>query len=365
MENIFDYIDKNKETTFSDKPFNVLDALVFSGVSYFPFCLETKGCVIGHSTLKEVIYDFLHDKDLINRSVLKKLDPKLAKKVMKSKRYKDLKIFKYEDIYNEEKEEQFAALTFLIDDDTLFIAFRGTDITLIGWKEDLNMAFTFTTPGQESARKYVEQIAYRFPHHKIILGGHSKGGNFAIYAGAFSARNVQDRIIKIYNFDGPGFLEETIKKEGYIRIAPKVVSIVPSYSIVGMMLEHSSEYITVASKGIIALEQHIFYNWKIKGDSFVEAKRLSILSRNSHYALKGLFDKMSLEEREKFVSIIARLTLSTKMKTTRQVLEHVGECSKDIFDEYKKLTAAEKKLLRRTFIVLGLEFFKGGKRRIK
>lgn len=363
METIFDYIEKNGDKSFIDKDLNVIDALALSGIAYLPFCDAEDRCNIHFDILKDMLRGFIKSDLLIKQCVLPKQDVKFAKKLYKAKRYSNLRVYEYIDLVSERKEEQFSALTFLLDNGDLFISFCGTDITLIGWKENLNMSFTPETNVQKSAAEYVERLAYKFPSSKIILGGHSKGGNLAMYAGSFVPENVQDRIIEIYNFDGPGFLEEVIQKDGYQRIRPRIKTIIPRSSIVGMILEQSDTYTAIYSKGIGIIEQHNFYNWKIDGDDFLKAKEISRMSLASHFALRSVLLKMDMDEREKFVTVMHKLALSTKMKTTREVLDHIAGCLKDILGQYMNLDKSEKKIITRTFMSLGLEFFKATRRK--
>lgn len=361
MEYIFDYIEKNGQLSFNEKPFTILDGLVFSGIVYLPFVIAENENTISQNVLKEMIFSLLHNEKALDKCILRKYDPTLARKVMKSSRYADLKIFEYVDRIDENKEEQFSALTFLLDNGDLFIAFSGTDSTFIGWKENLNMSFVYETSAQKSSVEYVEKIAYRFPTSKIIIGGHSKGGNLAMYAGSFVPRNIQDRIVQIYNFDGPGFLEETTQKAGYLRIKPRIQTIIPRSSIVGTILEQTDSYTPIYAKGISIIDQHILYNWKIDGDKFLEAKDISAVAIKSHFALRRLLVKMTFEERENFVNILGRLAKATEMKTLREASAHISSCTKEIMSEYRDLTDEEKKLVKRTFLTLGLEFFKGSK----
>lgn len=363
METIFDYIDRNGSISLIDKDFNVIDALALSGIAYLPFCDAEDRCNIHFDILKDMLRGFIKNDILIKQCVLPKQDLKFAKKLYKAKRYSGLRVYEYIDMVSQRKEEQFSALTFLLDNGDLFIAFCGTDITLIGWKENLNTSFTLETNGQKSAAEYVERLAYKFPSSKIILGGHSKGGNLAVYAGAFVPENVQDRISEVYNFDGPGFLEDIVEKDGYQRIRPRIKTIIPRSSIVGMILEQSDTYTAIYAKGFGIIEQHNFYNWKIAGDDFLKAKEVSKMSLASHFALRSVLAKMDMDEREQFVSAIHKLAMATKMKTTREVLEHVAGCLKDITSQYINLDKSERKIITRTFMSLGLEFFKATRRK--
>ena len=154
----------------------------------------------------------LKDPD-IETKVLMKIDLKLFAYLLESERFKDMKIFAYENVYDVETQVQFSAITIQLDSDSYFVAFRGTDSTFIGWKEDFNMSFICPVPSQEMAVKYLDKIA-KAVKGRLIVGGHSKGGNLSVYASAFCEPSVQERIDAIYNFDGPGFDKSIFSTDG-------------------------------------------------------------------------------------------------------------------------------------------------------
>lgn len=169
--------------------------------------------------------------------------------MLHSRRYHTLRMNCYINIIEKECETQFAAITFLLDDGTLYIAFRGTDETIIGWKEDFNMALLSPVPGQSYSVKYLNMITGRL-HKPFYIGGHSKGGNLAVYSAMKCIPMVQERIIRIYSMDGPGFRPEVLKECRYEEIADKVIKILPHSSLIGMIFEQNNSYRVVESKGI-------------------------------------------------------------------------------------------------------------------
>ena len=166
--------------------------------------------------------------------------------LLNSRRFNSMKLFAYVNKIDEKTQTQFSAITIKINENELYISFRGTDNTLIGWKEDFNMGFVFPVPAQELAVDYIEKIASRHSEN-MLVGGHSKGGNLAVYSAAFCSEAVQNRIEIVYNFDGPGFDEKVLQKDGYKRICNKVNTFVPQSSVVGMLLNHEERYIIVHS----------------------------------------------------------------------------------------------------------------------
>ena len=138
-------------------------------------------------------------------------------------------------------EEQFSAVTILMPNGMIYVSYRGTDNTIVGWKEDLNMSFKELVPAQTTAKNYLNKIAEKYKDKQIIVGGHSKGGNLAVYAAAYCEPKIQDRIIKVYNNDGPGFCDKVVNSEEYNRILNKVHTYIPKSSIIGRLLNHKEE----------------------------------------------------------------------------------------------------------------------------
>lgn len=142
----------------------------------------------------------LPDIDLI---LWMKEDIRLLASLAESPRFQNMEIMMYVNQIDTETQTQFPVITVLIDEDRYFISFRGTDNTLVGWKEDFNMGFVCPVPAQELALHYVEKIAHSVSG-RFIIGRHSKGGNLAAYTSACCSNDVQERIEKVYNYDGPG-----------------------------------------------------------------------------------------------------------------------------------------------------------------
>ena len=233
MSNILEYLDWRGDIPFSVDPLNEIDNLIFAEMSYTD--LEGVMTQDEEMSIEEVsaTYFSIHtEQEILDRTTFFRLAPLVLKKAAECDRFKDIAIGKYINLVSADREEQYAALTYRFPDGMNYIAFRGTDNTIVGWKEDFNLTFMNETAGQKRA---VEYIDYYFADgkEKLILGGHSKGGNFAVYAGAFCKKDIQKRIVNVYSNDGPGFREEILGKKGYKTILPRVISIIPEESIVG------------------------------------------------------------------------------------------------------------------------------------
>ena len=218
MSNIFDYIDWRGDLSFNQSSFNEIDNLILSRVSYFPF----DGLISENETItiKEA-YSRFQKLDLSHIHMLQKEDIDLFPAIAYSKRFGELYIKNYISKRDIEAEKQFSAITFLLPDGTIYVAYRGTDNTLIGWKEDFNMSFMESIPSQEEAKKYLNNVASE-NSDKLRIGGHSKGGNLAVYAAAFCNDEIKPRIMEVYNNDGPGFFDSIISTAEYQSISGKI-----------------------------------------------------------------------------------------------------------------------------------------------
>ena len=332
---------------FTADPFNEVDNLVLSELAYVEFdgVLGDSFRKTGLKTADEKFFG-MHSRDEARQSsnhIVRA--PLLMDYMLSGTRFSDMKLTKYVDILNADKEMQFAAVTCLLNDGSAFVSFRGTDNTLVGWKEDFNMSYLPDADGQLSAVNYLNEVGAKF-RGPIRVGGHSKGGNFAVYASAFCDKKVQDRIIKVYTNDGPGFRHEVMSREGYKNILPKVVSIVPDTSIIGMLLTSSVKHIVVKSreKGIM---QHDAMTWQIERNRFVvkETSPLGIFIRHSQ---QEWLSKIDDESREQFVNTLFSIFEATgaatfdeikenKLKSVERMLSSIKELPRERQEELKTI----------------------------
>jgi hypothetical protein len=258
------------------------------------------------------------------------------------------------------KGEQFAALTVDTGDGALYLSFRGTDDSLAGWKEDFEMACMPEVPAQKKALEYTSVVAKQFPRKKLRLGGHSKGGNLAIYAGVFSPEKLQLRMTEIWSNDGPGFHMDLPNLPEYKRIEAKVHSIVPKSSVVGMLLEHVGEHNVVKSsnKGLL---QHDAMSWEVLGPSFVTVNSVSGTSRMVNDILKNWLRETSNEERATFVDTLYRILETSQAKSIDDLNAEKGRIANVVLKEIGGLSKETKTMLGKTISVL----FKEGNQIIK
>ena len=287
------YIREFGKYSFKERPFNDVDALVLAEISYLNLDLVLNKNEDGSILLKDI--------DLTNIDELVKQQSDTAKNkvmlplLMKSKRFKDLII---KDVYfsnNNHDVCQFYAMTIFFED-KYFVSFRGTDLTLRGWKEDLLMTYRKVIPGQSAAKKYINEITNKYPE-KYYIGGHSKGGNLAVYAAFTTSLENQKRLINIYSFDGPGFNdEETLKEIEESPIYHRIIKYVPKEAVVGILLKHTkiAKIIDAQSVGVF---QHDPFNWKITEEGkFKIIPRRATISYISEKSLNNWLDNLSTHD---------------------------------------------------------------------
>lgn len=269
MGTIIDYLKEYGDCPLTEMGFNDVDSLVLCQLSYLKFdgivpdVRENKPAV----TLEEISHHADYEK-LFADVRFEKENRALFEAMLSGRRYRKLRLNCYINLVEKEWETQFSAVTCILGEGTIYIAFRGTDETIVGWKEDFNMAFLDPVPGQSYAVKYLNMVAGKL-HNPIILGGHSKGGNLAVYSAMKCVPRVREHIRKIYSMDGPGFRPEVLRNCRYDLIADRVVKILPHSSLIGMIFERDIRYEVVESN-TFGLAQHDPYTWKVEGRHFVK-----------------------------------------------------------------------------------------------
>ena len=248
-----------------------------------------------------------------------------------------------------DKQKQFSALVISIHDRLHCVSFRGTDSTIVGWKEDFNMTFMTPVPSQVSAKIYLKEVMKSLKG-KFILTGHSKGGNLAIYAGVENSKIIQKRILNIYNFDGPGFESDFFKKPSYLNIESIICTYIPQSSIVGMLLEHEENHQIVKStnNGIL---QHDLYSWQVIQNTLIQSESLTKDSVLIDETVKEWVASLDVMQRQQFIDSIYKLfessqTLDELYKNTGKIISSI----KNLSEEEKKNIGDILKLLLKSFI---------------
>lgn len=296
MGNIMDYISWRGDLTFAQSPFNEVDNLILACFSYvnldrIPAVTRQKGI-----ELKKLVKEFkkLHTiKELEADKSFIRLAPFMMFEMAESVRFGNCVIRNYVNEIVTEAEQQFSAVEIVLDDGTSYISFRGTDDTIIGWKEDFNLS-TGVVPAQERAVEYMQRISDK-ASGMLRVGGHSKGGNLAIY-GSVMCNSVHDKILEIYSNDGPGFSKEFQESPETAEMMPKIIRIIPEYSIIGTLLEHEKQPIIVAStsRGLL---QHDGFSWEVQGPGLVRRDSLNKTALRFIEILHKWIDGMDMEQK--------------------------------------------------------------------
>lgn len=348
MANIMDYLDWRGDLTLRAAPFNEVDALLLAELSFVGFDgivpLPGLGQGIELCAAARAYFD-LHDGHEIDMGVLvpNKI-PRMLRKMMETPRFAHMKLNAYSTRLDPEREEQFAALSIEVGDGTVFVAFRGTDDTLVGWKEDLNLGFLKEIPSQRDALSYLRRVAAQYPAAPLRIGGHSKGGNLAVYSAVHAGEEVQERILAVYNCDGPGFLEKLTGRPEHSRVAARILTIVPQSSVVGMLLEHEQSYQIVQSVES-GMQQHDGFSWQVLGAQFV---RLGEASREGR-VMDETFDtwaaSMDAGQREKAADALYAVLIGTGARTLSDLTEERSKSAGALLRSYQGLDRETRRVL--------------------
>lgn len=296
--------------------------------------------------------------------VVSVLDPSLTHALFQtcaqSPRFAGVRLGAVVEHVNRGEQTQFAAATFQLPDGrsrrnptrkgTLVISFRGTDDSFIGWKEDFNMSFQYPVPAQRAASAYLDTVA-RLWAGPIILTGHSKGGNLAVYAAMNADAKVQRRIQHVYSLDGPGFPQEIVTSPAYRAIQPKVTKIVPSSSIVGMIFETPEPCRVVASDSD-GIMQHSSHTWLVNGDQFVTEPDLSSSSQLFNERLNQWVVSLTPEQRERAVDALFRVLHANGATRLSDLMGNLPAAIPSMLGAYVGLTPEDRRHLTEALAIL-------------
>lgn len=318
MPGIMDYIAWRGDITIDKSPFNEVDALIFTQLSYVDFTEVVSSDMKVFISVKDAWERFSHKKENYLGALLPADITELFKAMAQSERYKSMRLSGYVNLIDSDSEEQFSAILIHMGR-SIFLSYRGTDDTLVGWKEDFNLAYMERVPSQIEAANYLDRVVTAFRITPIYTGGHSKGGNLAVYAAVNCKKSFRKHIKEVYNFDGPGFLNEVLEKGGYSEMSDKIVNILPEGSVVGRLLNHCGrEKIVKCGESMIL--QHVAFNWQVMGLEFIKADKLSDSSVLIDNVLSGWISNMTKEERESFVEALFDVFKNSEAKTLTDIM---------------------------------------------
>lgn len=349
MANLFDYLFWRGDLRLQQDPFNEVDNLVLATLSYLDFSGIIDSNFRQSLTLAQAAkrYQQLHSQDKRPNHGMNFIrnNQRLLAEAAQSVRFGDALVLGYMDRLDMEETKQFAAVTFVLSDGTAYLSFRGTDDTIIGWKEDFKMAFLPQIPSQADAVVYLEHAAAAL-EGGLRLGGHSKGGNLAVYAAVFAVEATQNRVLQIYNNDGPGFSRTVLESAGYQNLLKRIVTYVPQSSIVGMLLEHEEAYIVVHSNQM-GIMQHDFYSWAVERNRFICLDTVTESSRFLDRTVRDWLMVIGVEERAVFLDTLFEILEATGARNRAELtaqwhknaivilksLKHIDEPTKEMMQQ--------------------------------
>ena len=356
MANIFDYLKWRSDVPFSIDPFGEVDNLVLAELAYTNF-EEIVPPDRREISLREAHAEFFrrHSRsEILTQTSFTARAPLLMDEMVLGGRFGNIKLSHYINEIDRDKDAQFSAVTLQLDDGTIYVSFRGTDGTIVGWKEDFNLSYISETEGQRKAVSYLNKIASDFDCN-MRIGGHSKGGNFAIYASAFCEDSFKARIIGIYSNDGPGFREEVTASPKYISILPKIVSIIPETSVIGLLLSSAAPHRVVKSDAS-GIFQHDGFSWQVCKNRFSDAV-LSDMAIFIEKTLGAWLGEMDDETRKSMTSSVFSLFEATGMDRFSKMSEQKWKSAEAIISSVYGMSKEKR---RELIFLLNQLFISGG-----
>jgi hypothetical protein len=355
MAGILDYLAWRGDLDFSRSPFNPVDSIILTHVSYFPFDHivpgpeEKKGISLG-AAAEGIFSNLKKNPGSLEDLLVFQDDPALLAAMGSSERYGSLELRSYVNQIDTEVEKQFSAICISGCGGMTLISYRGTDNTIIGWKEDFNMSYSPEIPAQREAVLYLERMASQI-RGPLCLGGHSKGGNLAVYAAAFCKEPVRRRIRLVYSNDAPGFNRDFLESPGFLKIRDRIRSFVPQSSIVGMLFEHDENY-TIVKSSQTGFMQHNVFSWEVTRDDVVRLKNMSQDSVFLNRTLRDWINGLDREQRRRFSDALYEILASVGTGSIRELGNDWLKTVSLMIQAYKDIDEPSKKIITQTIFAL-------------
>lgn len=345
MSNIIDYVKWRGDLSFVQNPFNDVDGLILAYLSYVDLeqiaGVDTEEGRLISEVQKE--YAELLEAGLtrVELPYMKPL-PDLFREMANSKRFGDIRIRNYVNHITEEKNMQFSVMTLDLSDKTRYIAYRGTDATIVGWKEDFFLSNGVVAAHKEAVA-YLNHAGESYPEG-IRVGGHSKGGNLAVYSALECEPEIQNKIISVFDLDGPGFTETILLKNTGKPIIDRIRRIVPEFSVVGMLLLHICQPIIVHSTDKVIL-QHNAFSWQVLGKEFETVPDIQEAAKVLNAAIDEWITCMDIEQREKMIEDLFQVLEATGCRSMTEISEGGVKNWKIILKKANELEPETKSML--------------------
>lgn len=353
MQNVCDYLYEVKES-FLTRPLNEVDSLIFCIIGYFHFDIyealsDDKQKFL---TLQKICAQ-VDSHALIAKTWIEDFSGEtFLRALLQNPRFMLCRVGYFCDEKDDAYEKQFSAVSFLLPNNEMYLAYRGTDNTLTGWKEDFNLAYMQKIPSQKDASQYLEYVAHAYPQSSLYLGGHSKGGNLAQYAAMCADEQTFSRIKKVYDYDGPSFMQAPSERMYQKDYRTKLVKLVPESSIFGMMLEEQDDFHIVAARGFLFF-QHAPLNWEVVQEKFVYCESLSDHAYVIDMAMNTWVDQYSVEQREAFIATLYQLIKQTHAVTWSDIEQDYLKSAHIVLRQAMLLDRQTRKMVLQMFADVG------------
>ena len=324
MATILDYV-KNTSAPFTNEPLNRVDSLVFSWLSYLRIPEHVpEACTTVGISLKDLAAT---DVDQLVKGVHDPADSKaLLAACAASPRFSDVIASRAIDDWSADRETQFSAITFTLPEGGAYVAFRGTDDTLVGWKENFNMGYAAAVPAQVSACAYFEEVAKALTCD-LWLGGHSKGGNLAVFAYMNADDVARIWVKRCFSHDGPGFRSAATSAPTWKSDDSLVDRTIPQESIIGLLLGGAAESATIVKSTNPGILQHDPFSWVVEGTDFAQTQAQSYEAYVVNKRLSTWVSDMSHADRERFIDVLYSLVQSSGEVTMSGLIASVANGS--------------------------------------
>ncbi|MBQ6000922.1 MAG: DUF2974 domain-containing protein [Clostridia bacterium] len=329
---IVTYLREFGHQTFAERPFSDVDSLIFSQLSYLNF-RDCGSCETPCGRTLRELFSSCFSGSFVRGTWNPDGNISLVRAAASCRRFGDVWFDRHVAILDVDEEEQFSAVTFHLGEDLHYIAYRGTDSSLVGWKEDFNLSFSKNIPSQYSASAYFTEVAKSLPG-SFLLGGHSKGGNLAVYAAMTAPKDLQARIVGVYNHDGPGFLKEVFSSEGYQAIRDRIHKTVPQSAIIGLMLECHESY-TVVDSDAFSFFQHDPFTWIVENGSFLRIREVDEFSKYTNHSLNLWLEQTDIETRKLVVDTLFSILQSMDIHSIYDLIDNPPLRIKSALDALK------------------------------
>ena len=355
MKNMLDYIKEFGHVSFEERAFSEIDALVLTELEYLPLEKVVPSDENGEDfvTVKEIAeYMQEHKQELFDENPMMITEERheVSQVIADAPRFQSLKFFGVVSEWDKDTTKQFAAITVEVEPSVRLVVFRGTDDTLIGWKEDFLMTYSPLVAAQTDAKEYLAKQASLWDGD-LMISGHSKGGNLAIYAAATQVEDVQLRIVDIFCFDSPGLYRSVLETKGYQNIVPLAMRYIPQDSLVGLMLESEVPYVIVKSNATGAM-QHSAMTWEIEDGQFIKMEKLTKNSQLNDQTFKKWTESVSDEELELFWNVFFELLFSVGIDTVNDLYGEFMHYVQEFLKAAGNMDEEKRELLTRIALLL-------------